>query len=244
MIPMRDGVRLSALILFPKDRPRRDLPTILAYNPYQTDGMIGAYAEYVHNALEGGYAVIFENVRGRYFSEGTFTFLTHAGADGYDSIDWISKQPWSDGQVGMYGGSYDGFTQWAATRKSHPALKTIVPSRAGNPGAGLPMENNVFLFLNYAWAFYTTNTKYLDNETYNDRQRWGPLNRKWYASGASYRKIDSIDGAPNGLALSCAAPTEQESTWAESRSQKCFDLVRRSAAQHGARLCENVLMIH
>jgi uncharacterized protein len=59
------------------------------------------------------------------------------------------------------------------------------------------MENNVFLFVNYAWAFYTTNNKYLDNETYNDRQRWGGLNRKWYASGASYRKVDSIDGAPN-----------------------------------------------
>lgn len=68
-------------------------------------------------------------------------------------------------------GSSAGFTQWAATRKLHPALKTIVPSRAGNAGNGLPMENNVFLFVNYAWTFYTTNNKYLDNETYSDK-RW------------------------------------------------------------------------
>jgi len=61
----------------------------------------------------------------------------------------------------------------------------------------LPMENNVFLFVNYAWAFYATNNKTLDNETYNDRKRWNALNNKWYTSGKSYRQIDSVDGAPN-----------------------------------------------
>jgi putative CocE/NonD family hydrolase len=97
----------------------------------------------------------------------------------------------------MYSGSYNGFTQWAAVRKLPPALKTIVPSRASNPGNGLPMENNVFLFVNYAWTFYTTNNKYLDNEIYSDRNRWSGLNQKWYESGLSYRKIDALDGTPN-----------------------------------------------
>lgn len=59
-------------------------------------------------------------------------------------IDWIIQQSWSNGRVGMYGGSYSGFAQWAAAKYLHPALKTIVPYVAAIPGLGLPMENNVF----------------------------------------------------------------------------------------------------
>ena len=54
----------------------------------------------------------------------------------------------------MYGGSYNGFTQWAAAKRLHPALKTIVPYCPNDPGFGLPMTNNVFLTANYGWAFY------------------------------------------------------------------------------------------
>jgi predicted acyl esterase len=108
MIPMRDGVRLSALILFPTGQPRQNLPTILFYSPYLTEGMLYYFSEYVQSALRNGYAVIFENERGRYFSEGTYTFLTHAGTDGYDTIDWIVHQPWSNGKVGTLGCSSAG----------------------------------------------------------------------------------------------------------------------------------------
>ena len=94
-------------------------------------------------------------------------------------------------------GSYNGFTQWAAAKRLHPALKTIVPYAANNPGDGLPMENNVFLLVNYAWAFYVTNNKALDNDTYHDPKRWRSLNDAWYASGKAYRQVDSVDGTPN-----------------------------------------------
>jgi putative CocE/NonD family hydrolase len=169
-------------------------PALLAFTIYAGDDYYFAQAR---NSAARGYAGVVAYTRGKGRSPDTPAPFEYDGKDAYAVIDWISKQPWSGGQVGMYSGSYDGFTQWAATKKAHPALKTIVPSRASNPGNGLPMENNVFLLANYAWAFYTTNNKYLDNELYNDRQRWGALNRKWYASGASYRKVDSIDGATN-----------------------------------------------
>jgi hypothetical protein len=97
----------------------------------------------------------------------------------------------------MYGGSYSGFTCWAAAKRPPAALKTIVPYVANNPGNGLPMENNVFLFVNYPWAFYVTNNKYLDQKLYNDRPRWDALNDRWYASGRPYREIDRVDGTPN-----------------------------------------------
>jgi predicted acyl esterase len=197
MQKLRQDLRYSARVL----RERLSFtwiaapqPALLAFTIYAGDDYYFAQAR---NSAARGYAGVVAYTRGKGRSPDTPAPFEYDGRDAYAVIDWISKQPWSDGQVGMYSGSYDGFTQWAATRKLHPALKTIVPSRAGNPGNGLPMENNVFLFANYAWTFYTTNNKYLDNETYNDRQRWGALNRKWYASGASYRKVDSIDGAPN-----------------------------------------------
>ena len=121
----------------------------------------------------------------------------HDAVDVHDVIDWVSKQPWSDGQVGMWGNSYLGFTQWAATKRLHPALKTIVPSAAAIPGLGLPMENNVFLNANYGWAFYVTNTRLLDNQVYFDAARWRALNQRWYESGRPYREIDQVDGTPN-----------------------------------------------
>jgi hypothetical protein len=66
-------------------------------------------------------------VRGRNDSDGEWTPFVHERKDGYDTIDWIAKQPWSDGHVGMIGGSYVGWVQWAAAVEAHPALKCIVP---------------------------------------------------------------------------------------------------------------------
>jgi putative CocE/NonD family hydrolase len=96
----------------------------------------------------------------------------------------------------MIGGSYGGFTAWAATKRLHPALKTIAASVAAIPGYGLPMENNVFLNANYGWAFYVTNNKLLD-DSQNDFARWAARNQAWFASGRPYREIDRLDGGPN-----------------------------------------------
>jgi hypothetical protein len=97
----------------------------------------------------------------------------------------------------MYGGSYNGFTQWAAAKHLPHALKTIVPYCPVDPGFGLPMNNNVFLMANYGWVFYATNNKQLDNETYSNTKRWQELPWNWYRSGRSYREVDQVDGTPN-----------------------------------------------
>src|SRR5690606_9245679 len=76
----------------------------------------------------------------------------HDGEDAYDVVEWIAAQRWSDGQVGMYGGSYAGFAQWAAARLKPPHLKTIVPQVAAAPGIAEPVENGVFIVqLAYNW---------------------------------------------------------------------------------------------
>jgi putative CocE/NonD family hydrolase len=148
-------------------------------------------------AASRGYAGIVANARGKRLSVEAIAPYEHEVADTVAVIDWITRQPWSDGDVGMYGGSYNGYTAWAAAKRMPPALKTIVAYVAAIPGFGLPMENNVFLNANYGWAFYVTNNRYLDEFTYNQTARWRNLNRAWYQSGRPYREIDRVDGTPN-----------------------------------------------
>lgn len=135
-------------------------------------------------------------IRGKACSPQAIVPYEDDGRDANSVIDWISRQQWSDGQVGMMGGSYDGFTQWAAAMLANGHLKTIVPVVPNNPGNGLPLQNNVFLLPNYAWIYYTTDNKTLDDTTYDD-PRWAALPMRWYRSGRSYYDVDAVAGVSN-----------------------------------------------
>lgn len=193
-IKTRQGNTLSAVVVRKRDVAGPQ-PAALFVFIYSDVKRSLAEAKY---AADHGYVGVVADVRGKRLSPEEVVPYEHDAEDVYEVIDWVSKQPWSNGKVGMYGGSYSGFVQWAGLKyRVHPALKTIVPYVSAIPGMGLPMENNVFLNANYGWAFYVTNNKYLDTATYNNQQRWRDLNDNWYKSGASYRKIDSVDHAPN-----------------------------------------------
>jgi putative CocE/NonD family hydrolase len=193
LIKTKDGATLSAIVVR-KRGVTAPQPTALIFTIYADTARNFPAPKF---AAAHGYVGIVGFTRGKAASPDEIVPYEDEAEDTYSVIDWISKQPWSDGQVGMYGGSYNGFACWAATKHLHPALKTIVPYVAAIPGQGLPMENNVGLFVNYAWAFYVTDNKYLDNKTYSDRRRWNALNNRWYQSGKPYREIDKIDGTPN-----------------------------------------------
>lgn len=122
MVPMRDGVRLAADIWTPADTGR--WPAILLRTPYVKTPQFRRYklAAYVQN----GYAVVLQDTRGRGDSEGTFDFYFPEGRDGFDTIEWIAKQPWSNGRVGTDGGSYLGTVQWLAAREQPPALACMI----------------------------------------------------------------------------------------------------------------------
>lgn len=131
-IPMRDGVNLSALILYPKAYPRRNLPTILYRSPYLIDpNEIERFAEFNQGFIENGYAIVIQNVRGRYYSEGTYTYMVGSGEDGYDTVDWISEQEWSNGLVGTLGCSSTAEEQHRLNGMQHPALAATVPIGSG-----------------------------------------------------------------------------------------------------------------
>jgi putative CocE/NonD family hydrolase len=126
-VPMRDGVRLSANVFRP-GAPGR-YPTVLLRTPYDKGNAITvAWQSFVNH----GYAVVVEDVRGRYKSGGTFEPINQDVNDGDDTLNWVAGQPWSDGGVGMYGGSYLGIVQWKAAITQNPHLKAIFPYVSGD----------------------------------------------------------------------------------------------------------------
>src|SRR5262249_25704302 len=123
-VPMRDGVKLQADVLRPSATGR--FPTLVYRTPY--DRKRSEENEAVTEALSRGYAVVLEDVRGRYGSQGDFVPYANEGRDGYDTIEWAASQPWSTGDVGTFGLSYPGAVQWLAAVESPPHLKAMVPA--------------------------------------------------------------------------------------------------------------------
>src|SRR6185312_9535184 len=138
LIKTRDGAYISAIVVY-KRGVARPQPTVLQFTIYT-----GAIFDVTRDIAARGYVGMIAFTRGKRFSPNEVVPYEYDGSDCYDVIDWITKQSWSNGKVGMYGGSYNGFTQWAAAKHLHPALKTIVPSASAAPGLDVPMMNNVF----------------------------------------------------------------------------------------------------
>jgi predicted acyl esterase len=132
-VPLRDGVNLNATVYRP-DSLKDPLPVIFLFTPYPEDTThpSGAYFA-AHGYI---YAVV--DVRGRGDSEGVFDPFAHEGQDGYDIVEWFAKQPWCNGKVAMFGGSYAGGDQWLTAMMRPPHLTTIVPVASARGGADLP----------------------------------------------------------------------------------------------------------
>lgn len=193
LVTTRDGASVAAMVVRPRAAAGR-LPTLMSFTIYANREW--SFAEARKTAAHG-YAGVVAYTRGKGRSPDAPVPFEHDGDDAADTIDWISRQSWSDGRVGMFGGSYDGFAQWAAAKRRPPALKAIMPSVPVAPGIDYPMEGNVFLNFPYKWLPYVTNTKGLDDATYNDEKRWASLDRTLYTTGQPYRALERIDGRPN-----------------------------------------------
>src|SRR4051812_39338180 len=123
-VPMRDGVVLRADLYRPAGAGR--FPVLVYRTPY---GRIEAPPDPLVGAAVGrGYAVLLQDVRGRYGSEGVFDPYRQEGKDGYDTIEWAARQRWSNGSVGTFGLSYPGAVQWLAAVEHPPSLRAMVPA--------------------------------------------------------------------------------------------------------------------
>jgi hypothetical protein len=190
-----DGATVCSLIARPRTSPGR-LPTLLLFTIYYdfVDNLNDARLTAAH-----GYASVVGFTRGKACSPDEPVPYEHDGADAASLVDWITAQPWSDGRVGMYEGSYNGFTQWATAKYMPKGLQAMMTGAPAAPGIDVPMEGNVFWNFVYPWTFYTANGHSADDATYNDRKRWQKLDHDWYVSGRAYRDLDKIDGTPNPL---------------------------------------------
>jgi putative CocE/NonD family hydrolase len=122
-IPMHDGVRLYAVLYRPASGER--LPTLLVRSPYGTQHP--RYVGWAQRFAAHGYAVMMQDCRGRYESEGVWRPYVDEASDGFDTQQWIAAQPWCDGNIGMFGTSYVGFTQILPAPLRCPAVKALVP---------------------------------------------------------------------------------------------------------------------
>lgn len=156
-VPMRDGVNLVHDAVMP-DAPGK-YPVILVRTPYGRKDQAPLGGFYATR----GYVYIVQDVRGREDSDGEFDPMVNERKDGYDTIQWIAKQPWCDGNVGMIGGSYLGYVQWAAAVEHPAALKCIVP-QVSPPDAftNIPYEYGTLPLLADVWWLNVVRNKTTD----------------------------------------------------------------------------------
>ena len=195
MIPTRDGVRLNTKIFIPKNQSG-PLPIILRRTPYGVQNSGAAFNLYMKALADEGYIFAFQDIRGKFLSEGTFVMQRPArapgdktsideGTDTYDSIEWMIKNiPNNNGRVGMLGISYDGWTTMMGAVEPHPALKAISPQASpADMWLGDDFHHNGALRLSYAFEYAvrmesgkeTTNFGFDRYDTYDWYLSLGPL---------------------------------------------------------------------
>jgi putative CocE/NonD family hydrolase len=149
-VKMRDGVILAADIWLPAAAGK--FPVLVYRTPY---GKAAARKEWTtfDKAVARGYAVVIQDVRGRYASEGEFDPYRTEGHDGYDTIEWAAMQPWSNGVVGTFGLSYPGAVQWLAAIENPPHLQAMIPAMTFSTPRNFFYSGGVFdgSWLDWIW---------------------------------------------------------------------------------------------
>jgi uncharacterized protein len=193
-IPMRDKVELNATLYLPKtkDQMPSKTPVIFTLTPYISDTYHSRAAYFASH----GYAFALVDVRGRGNSGGEFEPFTNEARDGYDVVEWLARQPFCDGKVAMWGGSYAGFDQWATAKELPPHLATIVPAAAAHPPLDYPSYNNVGMTYDMQW-FTLTSGRTPQNNLFGDQKFWRTKFLDAYKKHIAFKSLDSFVGNPS-----------------------------------------------
>ncbi|MEJ1960915.1 MAG: CocE/NonD family hydrolase [Gammaproteobacteria bacterium] len=182
------GVSKKATVTASLVRPQLDtgkLPALLEFT-------LDPGAHDAREAAAHGYVSVLAHPRGQGDKDTPFTPFQSDGDDARAVIEWIAKQPWSNGRVGMQGSGYGGYVAWAAAKRVPPALKAIVTSDPMAPGIDLPMSGGIFLNSAYRWVYGVTAEP--DDKVAGDDARWRALDDDWYKSGRRYREYPTLPG--------------------------------------------------
>lgn len=185
LIPTKSGIDISAIIVRKKTTTTNPLPVILFYTTYHQGSGDAIFGK---RSADRDYVGIVAYARGIRTDINNYKPYENEATDIYDIIEWISNQPWCNGSIGMFGGSYTGFSQWATVKNIHPALKTIVPQVAVMPGYDTPMENNVEMNLGLYWSH---------ENVYKKEPFRRSLPFEWFEDGIAFKEMDSLAGYKN-----------------------------------------------
>ena len=205
MMPMRDGIRLATDIYRPKGNGKH--PIVFSRTPYNfntwVDGKMTTRAlEDAYQAVSRGYVYVVQNERGRFFSEGEWDILGTPITDGYDALDWMSKQAWSNGKVGLIGCSSTAEWQMAVASQNHPALAAMVAQGfgAGVGRVGKFMEQGNWYrggaqqMLFTSWLYGTQHDKMAPKLPVGVEQKDLQRIQKFYDMGPEMPRIDWAQG--------------------------------------------------
>jgi uncharacterized protein len=192
-IPMRDGVHLNATVYTPKDQ-KAPAPCIFTLTPY----IAQSYHERGMYFAGHGLPFLTVDVRGRGNSEGQFRPFLQEAQDGHDVVEWLATQPYCNGKVSMWGGSYAGYDQWATAKEFPPHLATIVPVASPYAAVDFPMLNNIAYPYDIQWLTYTSGHASQDR-LFGDSTFWATRYREWFESGRPFKELDTIVGNPSPI---------------------------------------------
>ncbi len=210
-IPLRDGVRLNATVFKPRPQPE-PLPVVFTLTPYVGD-TYHARAQYF---ARRGYVFALVDVRGRGNSEGTFMPFENEARDGRDVVEWLASQPWSNGKVAMWGGSYAGFDQWATAKERPPHLATIVPAAAAAAAVDFPFLNNISVPYLVQWRTYTSGLTPNLN-LFLDQAFWIAKFQELYRSHRPFKEFDTLAGNPSDWFQKTLAHPRPDDYWKAMR---------------------------
>lgn len=205
-IPMRDGICLNAALYMPGSH-QGPSPVLLGISPYGGD----YHHERSTYFARHGYPSLIVDVRGRGNSEGEFR-LGHDAKDGYDVIEWLARQPYCNGQVGMWGGSYLGYSQWAAASECPPSLATIVPVAAPFRGVDSPVRNNVFTPYMMQWLTLVAG-RTTQGKTFTDQAFWNLKFKECFEAGIPFKQLDAFVGNPSEIFQEYLAHPHRDAYW-------------------------------
>ena len=193
-IPMRDKVELNATIYLPKNSGNAGTrsPVIFTLTPYISDSYHARAAYFASH----GYVFALVDVRGRGNSAGEFEPFAQEPHDGHDVVEWLAQQPFCNGKVTMWGGSYAGFDQWATAKEFPPHLTTIVPVAAAHPPLDYPSSNNVGETYDVRWFTFTSGHVGQAN-LFGDEKFWRTKFLDAYKQHLPFNSLDTFVGNPS-----------------------------------------------
>ena len=187
-IPMRDGIKLNATLYKPKEM-KEPLPLIFTFTPY-----IGErFHEWGMYFSRNGYNFAAVDVRGRGNSDGHFEPMVNEGHDGYDVVEWFAAQPYCNGKISMFGGSYGGFDQWSTLKEFPPHLTSILPVASGCPSHDFPFPSNIFSSYFIQWLTFTSGHT-SNTSVFGDQSLWAEKFYEMYTQHRPFKELDQIAG--------------------------------------------------